>query len=79
MSAVAARLVPRCTLAELCAALGISRRTFYRHWHTTFTRHATPGGHLRFSADEVTEAQGYADPHKARAAVLRLRRTMGRL
>lgn len=80
---------PRLTTRQTCDQLGISRATLYRRpdgltpvveW---FTPYQTPGGDRRFCALEVGEAaqhlRGADGRAKAHAAVLRLRKAMGRL
>ncbi len=72
-------IIERLPLADACRALGISDDTFRRRWADVFTDYRTDGGHRRVSEDELIEAQAYPDPAKARAAVLRLRRVLGRI
>lgn len=71
-------ITPRITLAELCSALGMKPATYYAHWKGIFTPYRCER-ELRFSMDEVEEALAHTDSAKARAAVLRLRRLLGRL
>ncbi len=77
---------PRCTVTEAATAMGVNRRTFYRHgWNHTFTRFRA-GKQLRVCSVELNVALALlvgedADGGEARAksAVMRKRKELGRL
>jgi hypothetical protein len=68
------------SVSECCRQLCISRDTYYRHrLDTVFTRFQTPGGRPKVCRHEVNEYMQFADAGKARAAVIAMRKRMGRL
>lgn len=85
MPAVAAP-PPRFTVTEAATAMGVNRRTFFRHgWNRTFTRFRA-GKQLRVCKLELDEALQFLvgdEPDggeaRAKAAVLRLRQALGRV
>lgn len=72
---------PRMSVSECCRQLGISRDTFYRHQlDKVFTRFESPGGRPMLCRHEVFEYQQFpGKAAKARAAVLALRKRLGRV
>lgn len=71
-------LPERVSLPQACKALGICRMTFLRRWSGTFTDYRLENGDRRISMDELEVALAETDPHRARAAVMRLRGELGR-
>ncbi|MFO0801435.1 MAG: hypothetical protein U0804_28550 [Gemmataceae bacterium] len=71
---------PRMSVSECCRQLGLSRDTYYRHrLDEVFTRFESPGGRPLICRHEVFEYQQFRSAAKARAAVLALRKRLGRV
>lgn len=71
---------PRMSVSECCRQLGMSRDSWYRHeLDKVFTRFESPGGRPLICRHEVFEYQQFRSHAKARAAVLALRKRLGRV
>lgn len=71
---------PRMSISEFCRQAGISRDTYYRHrLDEVFTRFHSPGGRPLLCRHEVFEYAQFPAHAKARAAVLSLRKRLGRI